>query len=121
MDLITTLIIIFASFIAGFIGSILGIGGGIIVVPTLTNLGFPIETAIPASLLAILFNSIISSVKYSMKKLINFKLGLSLSILTILGAIIGSVTFIVIPKKFLYIIFAIVVIILGYFVFKNKK
>jgi uncharacterized membrane protein YfcA len=63
----------------------------------------------------------ISSVKYSMKNLINYKLGLNLSILTIFGAIIGSMVFIIINKKILYILFGIIIIILAILILKIRK
>ena len=76
---------------AGILGSMLGLGGGIIVVPILTFLGFPPTAAASNSLFAALSNAIASTISYSRQRRIEFSLGLELGLLTIPGTILGAV------------------------------
>ena len=49
------------AFISGFLGGMLGLGGGIILTPTWLNLGFKIQEVIPTAVLAVIVNSFMSS------------------------------------------------------------
>jgi uncharacterized membrane protein YfcA len=77
-------------FVAGIVGSIIGLGGGIIVVPVLTILGFPHTVASSSSLFAAFSNSVASSVSYARQKRIEYKLGLKLGLMSIPGTILGA-------------------------------
>jgi len=77
-------------FVAGVVGSIIGLGGGIIVVPVLTILGFSHPIASSSSLFAAFSNSIASSVSYAKQKRIEYKLGLKLGLMSIPGTILGA-------------------------------
>jgi len=66
--MIDQLWLIFLGFAAGVLGSMIGVGGGIIVVPALTFLGFPPTVAASNSLFAALSNSIASTISYSRQK-----------------------------------------------------
>ena len=77
-------------FVAGVVGSIIGLGGGIIVVPVLTILGFSHTVAASSSLFAAFSNSIASSVSYAKQKRIEYKLGLKLGLMSIPGTILGA-------------------------------
>ncbi len=76
---------------AGIIGSLSGLGGGIVVVPALTVLlGLPIEYAAGASLVATIATSSGAASAYIKERIANIKIGMSLEIATTLGAIAGS-------------------------------
>ena len=63
--MINVLLLIFLGVIVGILGAILGIGGGIIMVPVLTFLfGMPIHDAIAISLVVITANSMSTSAVY---------------------------------------------------------
>ena len=62
-------------FAAGILGSMIGLGGGIIVVPILTFLGFSPSVAASNSLFAALSNAIASTTSYSKQKRIEISLG----------------------------------------------
>ena len=63
-------------FVAGILGSMVGLGGGIIIVPVLTFLGFPPTVAASNSLFAAFSNSVASTISYSRQKRIEYYLGL---------------------------------------------
>jgi len=77
--------------VAGMLGSMLGVGGGFIIVPILTlALNLPIKVAIASSLVAIVANACTAAGIYTKARLTNIKLGLLLETATIPGAIIGG-------------------------------
>jgi uncharacterized membrane protein YfcA len=96
------------AFPVGIIAAMVGVGGGIFIVPLLTLIyDFKTPEAIGTSLAMIIFTSIFSTVSYSRQKRIDYKLGLVLSIATIPGAIIGALVANVINPAQLGLIFGI--------------
>ena len=63
-------------FAAGILGSIVGLGGGIIAVPVMTFAGFPPSLAASNSLFAAFSNSVASTVSYARQKRVEFGIGI---------------------------------------------
>jgi uncharacterized membrane protein YfcA len=107
--------IVLGSIIAGFIGSLTGLGGGTVLVPVLTLFyGIPFIFAAGASLISTIATSAGSASAYTKKKIANIKIGIGLEIATTTGAIVGSLTLIYIDKESLiwvvYVIFGLVLL-----------
>lgn len=66
--MIDQLWLVILGFAAGVLGSMIGLGGGIIIVPILTFLGFPPTAAASNSLFGALSNAIASTISYSKQK-----------------------------------------------------
>ena len=78
-------------FVAGILGSIIGFGGGTIIVPVLTFVGFPPTLAVGNSLFAAFSNSVASTTMYAKQKRIEYSLGLKLGLMSIPGTILGAI------------------------------
>jgi len=101
--------------VAGLLGSMLGVGGGLIIVPVLTlALHLPIQIAIGSSLVAIVANACTAAGIYTKARLTNIKLGLLLETTTIPGAIIGGFAAAVIAPSILSALFGLVLIYVTY-------
>jgi uncharacterized membrane protein YfcA len=101
--------------VAGLLGSMLGVGGGFLIVPMLTlALHLPIKVAIASSLVAIVANSCTASGMYTRTRLTNIKLGLLLETATIPGAIIGGFTAAFIAPSILSALFGFMLIYAAY-------
>jgi len=85
-----SVILVFVGLSAGTVGSILGVGGGIIMVPALTIMGLPPTQISITSLFAVTSTSVSSTIEYSRQKRINYRLGLEMAAFSIPGAIIGA-------------------------------
>ena len=87
------LIIFVAGAIAGSLGALLGLGGGIFLVPFLNlGLGFPITVAAAISLTTVIATSSSVSAGRAGKHLINMRLGMLLEVATAAGSLLGGVT-----------------------------
>ena len=79
------------SVLAGFLGALTGLGGGVVVVPALTlALGVNIKYAIGASLVSVIATSSGAAAAYVREGFSNIRIGMFLEIATTLGAILGA-------------------------------
>lgn len=108
-------------FVAGVIGSIIGLGGGIVVVPVLTFLGVPHTISSSSSLFAAFSNSVASTVSYSKQKRVDYKTGLRLGLMSIPGTILGAVISAQATPDLFKILFAVVLIASCYYLFIKKN
>ena len=100
------------SLIAGFLGSLLGLGGGLIVVPALTLLlHVDIRLAIGASIVSVIATSSGAAAAYVRDRLANIRVAMFLELGTTLGAITGAYLAGILHARFLFILFGL---ILGY-------
>jgi len=107
-----TLITFFVSIAAGVLGSLLGLGGGIVIVPFLTLcFGIDIRYAVGASIVSVIATSTGAAVAYIRERMTNMRVAMFLEIATASGALTGAYLTGVIPTRGLYIIFGLV---LGY-------
>ncbi|GAC1467495.1 MAG: sulfite exporter TauE/SafE family protein [Ktedonobacteraceae bacterium] len=107
------LLLIFASAIfAGVLGSLVGLGGGVLIVPLLTlAFGLPIRYAIGTSIIAVIATSSGAAAAYVRDHLTNMRVGLFLELATTVGAMSGAFLAAYIAPGSLFVIFGIVLLI----------
>lgn len=110
------------SIIAGLVGSMLGLGGGIIIVPALTLLfGYDIRTAIAASAVAVIATSTGAAVAYLRDHITNSRIGMFLEIGTTLGALSGALIAGLLPARLVFILFAALMSYSAWSMFRARK
>ncbi len=119
--MIDQLWLVLLGFAAGFLGSMIGLGGGIIVVPVLTFLGFPPTAAASNSLFAALSNATASTISYSRQRRIDFSLGMKLGMLSIPGTVLGAVVSTDAAPDVFQMLFGFVLIASAAYIFLRKK
>jgi uncharacterized membrane protein YfcA len=109
------LILLLIGLLVGFFSSLLGLGGGVILVPILI-LGFGLTThnAVSTSLVAVLATAASASLEYARQKRIVFRLGLLTIAATIPGAFLGADISQYVSSRMLAAIFSAIVICLGF-------
>jgi len=101
--------------VAGLLGSTLGVGGGIFIVPMLTlALHLPIHTAIGSSLVAIVATSCTAASIYTKNRLTNVKLGLLLETATTPGALVGGFVVALLASSALSALFGVILVYVAY-------
>lgn len=96
------------SLLAGFVGAMSGMGGGIILIPALTLLGLDIKHAIAVSILSVIATSSGSASAYTRDHITNLKVGMFLEMFTIVGALVGADITLASSPRPLYIAFGLV-------------
>lgn len=96
---------------AGFLGSVLGLGGGIVMVPGLTLLfGLSLREAVPVSLVGIAATSAAAAANYLDAGRVDVPLALRLEVPAVVGAVAAGLTAHLVPEALLYLAFGIVVL-----------
>ena len=94
---------------AGFLGSLTGLGGGIVIIPLLTvGLGVDIRYAIGASLVSVIATSSGAAAAYVREGFTNIRIGMFLEVATTLGALGGALVALYIGPAAIAVIFGVV-------------
>ena len=97
--------------LAGFLGSLVGLGGGIIITPALTILfGIDIKYAIGASIVAVIATSSGSAIAFVKDHISNMRVGMLLEVFTTAGGVVGALMAGIFSSKLLYIFFSLILL-----------
>ncbi|HET9109612.1 MAG TPA: TSUP family transporter [Ktedonobacterales bacterium] len=108
------LLVALGSVVAGVVGSLVGLGGGVLVVPLLTiAFGVYPEVAVGVSIVSVIATSSGAAAAYVRDHITNLRVGMFLEIATTIGAIIGAFLAIIVAPGLLFIIFGVVLLISG--------
>ena len=109
--LVFTIILLIGSYFAGLLGSLTGLGGGVVIIPLLTLLlKVDIHYAIGASLVSVIATSSGSAAAYVKEGITNIRLGMFLEIATTAGAMTGAIVAVYIPTNYIAVIFGLILI-----------
>ena len=104
-------LVFLVAIIVGVLGSMLGVGGGILIVPLLTLvLDLPVTTAIGTSLVCVVVTSSASQVVYAGRGITNPRLGMLLEVTTTMGGLLGAFLALAVNERFIYVSFACVLV-----------
>lgn len=110
------------SIVAGILGALLGLGGGVIIVPFLTLVeGVPIKTAVAASIVSVVATSSAAAVSYVERRTANIRLGMLLETSTTSGALIGALTAAAVSSQTLEIIFGCLLVYAAIFMLREPR
>jgi Predicted permeases len=99
------------SILAGLVGSLAGVGGGIIVIPALTLLfGVDIRLAIGASIVSVIATSSGAAAAYVRDRMTDMRVGMFLELATTSGAVVGALLAAVVASSFLYVLLGTVLL-----------
>ncbi len=109
--LVFSFLLLAGSMLAGFLGSLTGLGGGVILTPLLTLVfHVDIRYAIGCSLIASIATSSGAAVAYVREGITNMRLGMFLEIATTCGAVAGAILAIYTPTHLVAIIFGFILV-----------
>ncbi len=98
----------------GLVGALLGLGGGVFLVPLLTlALGVPIRLAIAASLVSVIATASASATVNLSRGLVNVRLGLALEVATSFGGLAGGLAAAALSTRQLFVLFAVTLAAMG--------
>jgi uncharacterized membrane protein YfcA len=109
--IVFTIIMLIGAYFAGLLGSLTGLGGGVVIIPLLTLvLKVDIHYAIGASLVSVIATSSGSAAAYVKEGITNIRLGMFLEIATTLGAFAGALLAVYIPVQYIAVLFGVILI-----------
>lgn len=116
------LLVFIISVVAGVLGSLLGLGGGIIVIPALTLLlKIDIRYAIGASIVSVIATSSGAAAAYVRERMTNLRVAMVLELATVSGALTGAYLAGLINTRWLYIIFGLIMGYSALMMFRKRR
>lgn len=111
-----------AALVAGFFGALLGVGGGIFIVPALV-LGFhlPLKIAVAASIVSVIATSNAGGSSYVDQRITNLHLAMFLEIFTTTGALSGSVLALFLREWVMSLVFALMLAYMAYAAYTTRN
>lgn len=111
-----------AAFVAGFFGALLGVGGGIFIVPALV-LGFhlPMKIAVAASIVSVIATSNAGGSSYVDQRITNLHLAMFLEIFTTTGAVSGTILALFLNEWLISLIFAVLLAYMAYAAYSTRN
>jgi uncharacterized membrane protein YfcA len=110
------------SVLAGFLGSLTGLGGGVVIVPVLVLLfKVDIRYAIGASLVSVIATSSGAAATYVREGLSNVRIGMFLEVATTLGALLGAYLTAKVSPEWIAIIFGVALLYSAYASFRKES
>ena len=101
------LLLVFGGGVAGAFGALLGLGGGVLIVPLLTlGFGLPLREAVGASLVCVIVTSSAAASVYLQRDVANLRLGMTLEMFTASAALAGGLVAFALPDRALALMFA---------------
>jgi uncharacterized membrane protein YfcA len=117
-----TILIAVGSLVAGLLGALTGLGGGVVIVPLLAlAFGVDIRYAIGASLVSVIATSSGAAAAYLKEGYSNMRVGMFLEVATTIGAVTGAYLAVSTPTKAIAIIFGVVLLYSAYSANKPQK
>jgi len=107
--------------VLGTFGTIIGAGGGFLLVPVLLLLGWPHEQAVGTSLLMVAANAASGSLSYWRQRRIDLASGWRFAVATLPGALVGSLIVEQISGKVFNIIFGLLLLALAVYLFLRPE
>src|ERR1700676_3782426 len=120
----TIIVLIITGFIIGIFGTLIGAGGGFILVPILilSYPGLSPETITAISIVIVAANAISGSIAYARSGRIDYKAGLLFALFTIPGSILGVLSTQFIPRNIFNILFGLLLVALStYLLLRHNK
>ena len=117
----SALLLVF-SFFAGLLGSLTGLGGGIVIIPVLVLIfHINIHMAMGASLISVIATSSGSASAYLREGFTNIRIGIFLETAAVIGAFIGAILIAYVSKAFLSILFSFLLFYSAYLTIKRRE
>ena len=99
------------SVVAGLIGALAGVGGGILVIPALTfGFGVDIRMAVGASIVSVIATSSGAAAAYVRERMTDMRVGMFLELATTTGAVCGALLAAVVAPAFLYVLLGVILL-----------
>ena len=117
-----TLLLLAGAYLAGLVGSLTGLGGGVVLIPLLTLVfHVDIRYAIGAALLASIANSSGAASAYVKEGITNIRLGMFLEIATTIGAVVGALIAVYTPTNTIAILFGSILLFSAAMTLRKKN